>query len=94
MYLARCPCVNVDSTAMQCYRIHCQYGNAMDEDYPLAIEVHFIPIPSDQAADKLQRLRDLLVRGAHRLVQQNGDCKQQVEPREAAQKLSFNILQQ
>jgi hypothetical protein len=51
----------------------------MAKDYLLTVEVHFIPIPSDQAADKLQRLRDLLVRGAHRLVQQTGDCKQQVE---------------
>lgn len=66
----------------------------MAKDYPLTVEVHFIPVSSDEAADKLQRLRDLLVRGAHRLVQQNGDCKQQVEPREAAQKLNFNILQQ
>jgi hypothetical protein len=65
----------------------------MAKDYPLTVEVHFIPIPSDQAADKLQRLRDLLVRGAHRLVQQNGDRTQQVEPREAAQELNFNTQQ-
>jgi len=65
----------------------------MGKNYPLAVEVHFIPIPSDEAADKLQRLRDLLVRGAHRLAQQNGGCKRQVEPSEATQELNFNTLQ-
>jgi hypothetical protein len=94
VYLARCPCVNVDSTAMQCDLGPLPVWQCMAKDYPLTVEVRFIPIPSDQAADKLQRLRDLLIRGAHRLVQQNGDCKQQVEPREAAQKSNFNTLQQ
>ena len=66
----------------------------MGKGYPLAVEVHFIPIPSDEAADRLQRLRYLLIRGAHRLAQQNGDCKQQVEPHQATQELNFNTLQQ
>jgi hypothetical protein len=39
----------------------------------LDVEVHFIPISADELAERSQKFRTLLLRGARRSIQQNAD---------------------
>jgi hypothetical protein len=49
----------------------------------LAIEVHFVPLPTDEAEERKRRLRSLLLRGALRFVQQRTDPSQPRKPKTA-----------
>ena len=45
----------------------------------LAIEVHFVPLPTKELEERREHLRALLVRGALRFVRQHTDCSQAQE---------------
>jgi hypothetical protein len=49
--------------------------------HQLAIEVHFVPLPADEADERKLRLRSLLLQGALRFVQQHTDRSQPKEPK-------------
>ena len=59
----------------------------------LVVEVHFIPLSAEEAEEQRQRLRTLLLRGAHRLAQQHGDCGQRVANSEPAEALHLGLVQ-
>jgi hypothetical protein len=59
----------------------------------LVVEVHFIPLSAAEAGERRQRLRTLLLRGAHRLVQQAGDRNQRAGNSEPTEALHFNLVQ-
>jgi len=58
----------------------------------LAIELHFIPLSAGEAEERRHRLRTLLLRGAHRLAQQHGDCGQRVGNSEPAEALHLGVV--
>lgn len=47
---------------------------------PIAVEVHFIPISSDEAEQRRRRLDSLFLTAARRIAQQNGICGQEPSP--------------
>jgi hypothetical protein len=59
----------------------------------LAVEVHFIPLSAEDADERRQRLRTLLLRGARRLAQQSDGYDQRAVNSEATTALHFDVVQ-
>jgi hypothetical protein len=59
----------------------------------LIVEVHYLSLPAEDSEERRQRLRTLLLRGARRLAQQNGDCGHRVGNFEAAEPLHMDPVE-
>jgi hypothetical protein len=59
----------------------------------LVVEVHFIPIPANEADDRIRRFRALCLRGVMRYVQQHTDRGEQQDKREATEPMPIDLVQ-
>jgi hypothetical protein len=53
-------------------------GQQMRISNQLVAEVHYFPIPADELAERGCTLRNLLLRGARRSIEQHRDCNRDV----------------
>ena len=65
----------------------------MARPLPFGVEVHFVPLPADEAEERRRRLRALLLRGALRFVQQRSDRNQEPGKHEAAEVQRIDLVQ-
>jgi hypothetical protein len=59
----------------------------------LAVDVHYFPISADELAERGRTLRNLLLRGARRSIEQHRDCNREVGKSEKTKALSLNVVE-
>jgi hypothetical protein len=59
----------------------------------LAVEVHYFPISADELAERSSTLRNLLLRGARRSIEQLGDRKPELGKPEATMALRLDAVE-
>jgi hypothetical protein len=59
----------------------------------LAVEIHYFPISADELAERSRTLRNLLLRGARRSIEQLGDRKPEVEQPEVTRALPLEVVE-
>jgi hypothetical protein len=64
----------------------------MPKSDQLDVELHFVPLSSDEADERKQHLRALLVRGALRFAQKHADGDQQAGKLNAAGALHLDLV--
>ncbi len=69
------------------------HGQWMPKADQLVVELHFVPLSSAELDERRRRLRALLLRGALRFVQQDGDCNPQAAKPETAGASRFDLVQ-
>ena len=57
------------------------------------VEIHYFPISADELAERSRTLRNLLLRGARRSIQQFGDRTQDVGKPEESRTLSLEVVE-
>ncbi len=58
-----------------------------------AVEVHYFPISADELAERSNTLRNLLLRGARRSIEQLGDRKPEVGKPEETMALPMDVVE-
>ncbi len=59
----------------------------------LAVEIHYFPISADELAERSSTLRNLLLRGARRSIEQLGDRKLEVGKPEGTMVLPLDVVE-
>ncbi|MFZ0581028.1 MAG: hypothetical protein WA690_06125 [Candidatus Acidiferrales bacterium] len=59
----------------------------------LAVEIHYFPISADELAERSSTLRNLLLRGARRSIEQLGDRKLKVGKPEGTMVLPLDVVE-
>jgi hypothetical protein len=59
----------------------------------LVVEVHLFPISADELAEQSRNLRALLLRGARRSIQENGERKPELRNAEETGALPLDLVE-
>ena len=65
----------------------------MKNAHLLAVEVHYFPISAEELAERGRTLRTLLLRGAHRSIEQRRDRNPEVGTPEETRALHLDVVE-